>query len=163
MASVITKEKNSLIEQSSSDESIVKSSIVSISSLTESKVKTITRFFFKSTLVHIPNLPFWKRALYLLFISLSCTFTINCSTMFFPFYPNYAEDFKNVSPIVIGNITGLLYFVVFVFCILFGIFIKTLGPKFLFFTGYLSLTVSLFLYGFIDRVDTFWFVFIHSF
>ena len=154
------EEKDSLMEQSvSSEESIDRSSIVSVSSLTQSRLRTKTRFFFKATLVKMSSLPFWIRVLYLFLISISCTFTINCSTMFFPFYPNYAEDFKNVSPFIIGNITGLLYFVVFIFCILFGIFIKTLGPKFLFFTGYLVLSVSLFLYGFLDRVDTFWFIF----
>ena len=153
-----SEEKEHLIKKKSCrEEPPVRSSIVG--SLTQFKIRTETRFFFKSTLVHIPSLPFWKRILFLLIISLSCTCTINCTGMYFPFFPLYAEDTKNVSPIIIGNITGLLYFSVFVLCVLFGVCIKLLGPKLLFFTGYLTLTVSLFLFGFLDRVDTFWFVF----
>ena len=151
-----SKEKDNLIESNSSEEF---ASILSLSSLKQSRIRTKTRFFFKSTLVHIPSLPFWRRVLFLVLIAVSCTCTINCSTMFFPFFPIYAENVKKVSPVIIGNITGLMYFFVFIFCILFGVFIKLLGPKLLFFTGYLTLTVSLFLFGFLDRVDTFWFVF----
>ncbi|KAI6654952.1 MFS-type transporter SLC18B1-like [Oopsacas minuta] len=145
-------ESDSLIE---SNKSSSKNSILTLSTFTEPRVRVNTRFFSRSTFVRITDfstLPFWKKAIFLLIISLSCLVNVSCSSFFFPFYPNYAEDIKNVGPEIIGNQFGLLYFLVFIFCLTFGVFIKIIGPKFLYFCGYLILTVSMFLFAFIDRM-----------
>ena len=141
------------------------STIVSIKSITNSKVRTTTRYFQSSSPVKLANsarIPLFKRLIFLLVISFSCLAAINCSNMFFPFFSNFAESNKLVEPDVIGNIVGILYFGVFAFCIIFGIFIKRLGPKYLYFSGYLILSSALFLFGFIDRMNTTWFI-VYSF
>ena len=132
--------------------------VVSIQSGTRSKIRKITQCC-PIKLENSCETPFCKKILHLLIISLSLLIAINCSTMFSPFFPNYAESDKSVEPEVVGNITGIMYFGIFAFCIVFGIFIKVLGPKFLYLSGYLTLGSSLFLFGLLNRTNTFWFIF----
>ena len=148
-----------------SDQTPPRDSIVSISTISETRARSATRIISRSILVHVSDsttAPFWKRALLLSVISLNCIAPVHCSSFFFPFFPIVAEDDKLVSPSLVGNLFGVLYFLVFFFCLLFGVFIKVLGPKFLYFTGFLVMTVVMFLFAFLDRTTTTWFV-VYSF
>ena len=152
------EDKESLLN---SHELTRRDSIVSISTISETRARNSSRIFSRSIIVHVADTtsaPFWKRALILLVISLNCIAAVHCSSFFFPFFPNVAEDDKGVSPSLVGNLFGALYFLVFIFCLLFGVFIKALGPKFLYFTGYLTIAVCMFLFAFLDRMTPVWFV-----
>ena len=140
-----------------SDQTPPRDSIVSISTISETRARSATRIISRSILVHVSDsttAPFWKRALLLSVISLNCIAPVHCSSFFFPFFPIVAEDDKLVSPSLVGNLFGVLYFLVFFFCLLFGVFIKVLGPKFLYFTGFLVMAVVMFLFAFLDRTTT---------
>ena len=103
------------------------------------------------------SLPFWKRALFLFIISITLGVSIHCTNILLPFYPIYSEDVKSVSPRIVGAVFGTLSFLVFFFSIIFGMFIDLFGPKFLYFSGNLVVTGTLFLFGFIDKMSPFWF------
>lgn len=78
----------------------------------------------------------------LLFIILCFIAGISTCTVsiYFPFYPTYAEDKKYLSSSFVGFVMGMISLFVFLFCFLFGIFINVFGVKFLFLSGFIVMT-----------------------
>ncbi|XP_066990122.1 MFS-type transporter SLC18B1-like [Macrobrachium rosenbergii] len=75
-----------------------------------------------------------------------------CVSLQAPFYPSMAES-KGATPTQYGFVFGIFELTVFIVSPIYGNYINTIGPKFMFNAGIFTTATTCILFGFLDRIN----------